>query len=44
MDKLVKEAMEINLHPDNVNREEGFKLSKTLNPNTRFVGHSCTHR
>jgi hypothetical protein len=36
MDRLVKEATKINLHPDNINREEGFKLTKAWNPSTRL--------
>jgi hypothetical protein len=44
MDELVKEAVEIKLHADNINREEGFELGKAWNPNTRFLGHSCAHR
>jgi hypothetical protein len=31
---LVKEATEIKLLPDTVNREDGFKLSKAWNPST----------
>jgi hypothetical protein len=44
MEELVKLAMEIKLHADNINREEGFKLCKTWNPNTRFLGQSCARR
>lgn len=29
MDRLVKAARDIRLHPDNINREKGFKLSKS---------------
>jgi hypothetical protein len=43
MDWLVNEAIEIKLHPENMNREEGFKPSKAWNPSTRLCGHSNTH-
>jgi hypothetical protein len=43
MDRLVKEATEIKLHPDNINREEGFKLSKAWNPSSSILRHSKTH-
>jgi hypothetical protein len=32
MDHLVKEAIEIRLHPDNFNRDDGFNLSHTWRP------------
>jgi hypothetical protein len=35
-DWLVKGAIEIKLHPNNINKEEGFKLSKTWNPGTTY--------
>jgi hypothetical protein len=28
MDRLVKEAIAIKLHPDGINREKGFKISQ----------------
>jgi hypothetical protein len=31
-DRLVKEAIEIQLHPDNFNRDDGFNLSHTWRP------------
>jgi hypothetical protein len=37
MDQLIKEAREIGLHPDNINKEEGFKLSQTLNPAIKIL-------
>jgi hypothetical protein len=42
MDQLVKEATEIKLHPDTINREAGFKLGKAWNPNARLLRHSNT--
>jgi hypothetical protein len=32
MDRLVREAIEIQLHPDNFNRDDGFNLSHTWRP------------
>jgi hypothetical protein len=29
MEHIIREAIEIQLHPDNVNREEGFSLNKS---------------
>jgi hypothetical protein len=29
MDRLVREAIEIEMHPNNINRDGGFSLSKT---------------
>jgi hypothetical protein len=29
MDRLVREAIEIQLHPDNFNRDDGFNLSQS---------------
>jgi hypothetical protein len=37
MDQLVKEAIEIQLHPNNFNREEGFKLSHEWNPAIKIL-------
>jgi hypothetical protein len=42
-DRLVKEAIAIILHLDNINGEEGFKLGKTLNPSTSLLRHSNKH-
>jgi hypothetical protein len=30
MEHIIREETEIELHPDNMNREEGFSLSKSL--------------
>jgi hypothetical protein len=32
MDRLIKEAIEIRLHPNNINTEKGFKLNQEWNP------------
>jgi hypothetical protein len=40
MDRLVKEAIEIKLRPDNNNREEGFKLGNAWNPSTSLLRQS----
>jgi hypothetical protein len=32
VEHIIREATEIQLHPDNVNREEGFSLSKSWKP------------
>jgi len=32
MDRLVREAIEIQLHPDNFNRDDGFNLSHAWRP------------
>jgi hypothetical protein len=45
MNRLVKEAIAIKLYPDNINREEGFKLSEALYPSIRLLGgHSSAQR
>jgi hypothetical protein len=45
MSRLVQEATEIKLHPDNINRLEGLKLSKAWNPSTSLLAlrHSNTY-
>jgi hypothetical protein len=37
MDQLVKEAIEIRLHLNNINRVEGFKLSQAWNPAIKIL-------
>jgi hypothetical protein len=43
MARLVREAVEMKLRPDNINREEGFKLNKAWNPSTSLLRHSNAH-
>jgi hypothetical protein len=40
MDRLVREAIEINLHPNNIDREEGFELNRAWSPTTRLLSYS----
>jgi hypothetical protein len=37
MDRLVKEAIQIRLNQNNVNRDNGFKLSQAWNPVTKLL-------
>jgi hypothetical protein len=32
MECIIRKAIEMELHPDNMNREEGFSLNSSLNP------------
>jgi hypothetical protein len=43
MDRFAREATEIKLHPDIINREDGFKLSKAWYPSTGLLRHSNTY-
>jgi hypothetical protein len=40
MDRLVKEAIEIHLHPSNINRDGGFNLSQAWQPVTNMLKQS----
>jgi hypothetical protein len=42
MDRLVKEVIEICLHSNNINREEGFKLSHAWNAAMNIIQTSDT--
>jgi hypothetical protein len=44
MDKLVKEEVEMKLHPDRTNREGWFKVSKAWNPSATLLRYSQTHK
>jgi hypothetical protein len=37
MDRIIKEAIEIKLHPDNINRDGGFILNRALQPAIRQI-------
>jgi hypothetical protein len=37
MDRLIKEAIEIRLHPNSIDREEGFKLTQAWNPAIKIL-------
>jgi predicted GIY-YIG superfamily endonuclease len=38
MDHIIKEAIEIKLHPDNINRDGGYILSRAWQPVLRQIG------
>jgi hypothetical protein len=44
VDRLLKEAIKIKLQSDNINREEGLKLSKSRTPCTNLLKHCNTHK
>jgi hypothetical protein len=40
---LIEETIQIKLHPENINREERFKVSKEWHMSTRLLRHFHTH-
>jgi hypothetical protein len=40
MDRLVKEAIQIRLNQNNINRDNGFTLSRAWNPVTKLFTHN----
>jgi hypothetical protein len=43
MDRLVREAIELDLHPNNINREDRLLQSKTWKPVIQQLQRSRTH-
>jgi hypothetical protein len=43
MDRLITEAIEIRLHLNNINREEGFNLSQAWNPAIEILQTNTRH-
>jgi hypothetical protein len=39
MDRLVKEAIQIRLNQNNINRDNGFTMSRAWNPVTKLFTH-----
>jgi hypothetical protein len=37
MDRIVKEAIEIQIHPNNINKEGGYMLSRAWRPVLRYI-------